>query len=84
MDKRGGETIEGLFEVEHSTTTSHRPKSRFTLVSDENRRGLFARQFFRPTLRNSGLAVFLECSNVLDWHMRLAKRGADKQARLGD
>jgi hypothetical protein len=87
---RGGEAIEGLFEVEHSTTVYSGllrfndirltdPKvSRFSIVSDDSRRGLFARQLFRPTFRKSGLAEltsFLEYSNVLDWHMRLAREG---------
>jgi hypothetical protein len=87
---RGGEAIEGLFEVEHSTTVYSGllrfndirltdPKvSRFSIVSDDSRRSLFARQLFRPTFRKSGLAEltsFLEYSNVLDWHMRLAGEG---------
>lgn len=85
---RGGETIEGLFEVEHSTTVYSGllrfndvlltdPKvSRFSIVSNETRRALFSRQLFRPTFRKSGLAEltsFLEYSNVLDWHMRMAE-----------
>lgn len=85
---RGGETIEGLFEVEHSTTVYSGllrfndvlltdPKvSRFSIVSNEARRALFSRQLFRPTFRESGLAEltsFLEYSNVLDWHLRVAK-----------
>jgi len=85
---RGGEAIEGLFEVEHSTTVYSGllrfndvlltdPKvSRFSIVSNEARRALFSRQLFRPTFRKSGLAEltsFLEYSNVLDWHMRVAK-----------
>lgn len=85
---RGGEAIEGLFEVEHSTTVYSGllrfndvlltdPKvSRFSIVSNERRRTLFSRQLFRPTFRKSGLAEltsFLEYSNVLDWHMRVAK-----------
>jgi type II restriction enzyme len=84
---RGGETIEGLFEVEHSTTVYSGllrfndvlltdPKvSRFSIVSNETRRALFSRQLFRPTFKRSGLAEltsFLEYSNVLDWHMRVA------------
>jgi hypothetical protein len=91
---RGGETIEGLFEVEHSTTVYSGllrfndvlltdPKvSRFSIVSNETRRALFSRQLFRPTFRKSGLAEltsFLEYSNVLDWHRRLAKEGAHEQ-----
>ena len=93
---RGGEAIEGLFEVEHSTTVYSGllrfndihltdPKvSRFSIVSNDNRRGLFVRQLFRPTFRKSGLAEltsFLEYSNVLDWHMRLAKGSTDEQTR---
>ena len=85
---RGGEAIEGLFEVEHTTTVYSGllrfndilltdPKvSRFSIVSNETRRALFSRQLFRPTFRKSGLAEltsFLEYSNVLDWHMRVAK-----------
>jgi hypothetical protein len=96
---RGGEAIEGLFEVEHSTTVYSGllrfndihltdPKvSRFSIVSNDSRRGLFARQLFRPTFRKSGLAEltsFLEYSNVLDWHMRLAKGSKDEQTRLGE
>ena len=88
---RGGEAIEGLFEVEHSTTVYSGllrfndvlltdPKvSRFSIVSNETRRALFSRQLFRPTFRKSGLAdltSFLEYSNVLDWHMRMAKADA--------
>jgi hypothetical protein len=91
---RGGEAIEGLFEVEHSTTVYSGllrfndilltdPKvSRFSIVSNETRRALFSRQLFRPTFRRSGLAEltsFLEYSNVLDWHRRMAK-GDDRQS----
>jgi hypothetical protein len=91
---RGGEAIEGLFEVEHSTTVysallrfndihlTDPQVLRFSIVSNESRRGLFARQLFRPTFRKSGLAdltSFLEYSNVLDWHMRLAKGRLDQQ-----
>lgn len=97
--RRGGEAIEGLFEVEHSTPVYSGllrfndihltdPKvSRFSIVSDQNRRSLFARQLFRPTFRKSGLTEltsFLDYSNVLDWHMRLAKGGVAGQARIGD
>jgi hypothetical protein len=96
---RGGEAIEGLFEVEHTTTVysgllrfnnihlSDPKVSRFSIVSNDSRRGLFARQLFRPTFRKSGLAEltsFLEYSNVLDWHMRLAKENTDERARLRD
>ena len=85
---RGGEKIEGLFEVEHSTSVysgllrfndvllTDPNLSRFSIVSNEARRSLFLRQLLRPTFKKSGLAdltSFLEYSNVLDWHMRVAK-----------
>jgi hypothetical protein len=84
---RGGQAIEGLFEVEHSTTVYSGllrfndvlltdPKvSRFSIVSNEIRRALFSRQLFRSTFRVSGLAdttSFLEYSNVVQWHKRLS------------
>lgn len=93
---RGGEAIEGLFEVEHSTTVYSGllrfndvlltdPKvSRFSIVSNEARRALFSRQLFRPTFRKSGLSEltsFLEYSNVLDWHRRMAEGGAGNLVR---
>lgn len=93
----GGEAIEGLFEVEHSTTVYSGllrfndvlltdPKvSRFSIVSNDTRRGLFTRQISRPTFKKSGLAdmaSFLEYSNVLDWHRRLASVGTGDEARI--
>jgi type II restriction enzyme len=81
-------SIEGVFEVEHTTTIYSAllrfndvlltdPKvSRFSVVSEEGRRSLFARQLFRPTFMKSGLSEltsFLEYSNVLSWHSRLLK-----------
>jgi hypothetical protein len=82
----GRNTIEGLYEVEHSTPVYSGllrfndvlltdPKvSRFSIVSNDTRRDLFSRQLFRPTFRKSGLAEicsFLEYANVFDWHKRL-------------
>jgi hypothetical protein len=82
-------SIEGLFEVEHTTTIysallrfndvllTGSSVSRFSVVSDEGRRSLFARQLFRPTFKKSGLSEltsFLEYANVFDWHARLRKR----------
>ena len=89
---RGGNGIEGLFEVEHSTPVysgllrfndvllTDPRVSRFFIVSNETRRELFSRQVFRPTFRHTGLAEltsFLEYANVFDWHARLSQ-GASK------
>lgn len=87
----GRNDIEGLFEVEHTTSVYSGllrfndilltdPKvSRFSIVSNETRRAVFARQLYRPTFRKSGLAEltsFLEYANVFDWHERLSKGGS--------
>ncbi len=84
----GGNTIEGLFEVEHSTSIysgllrfndvllTDPSATRFYIVSNEKRRDRFSRQAYRPTFRQSGLserASFLEYANVFDWHQRLLK-----------
>ena len=85
---RGRETITGLFEVEHSTPVYSgllrfndilltEPKvSRFSIVSNDTRRALFARQLRRPTFMKSGLSEltsFLEYANVVDWHARVTR-----------
>jgi hypothetical protein len=85
---KGRDSIENLFEVEHSTSIYSgllrfndvlltNPKlSRFSIVSDDNRRAVFSRQLFRPTFQRSGLAEltsFLEYANVAEWHSRLIK-----------
>ena len=84
---KGGNKIEALFEVEHSTPVysgllrfndlllTSPSLSRFSIVSNDSRRALFSRQLFRPTFRRSGLSElvsFLEYVNVFDWHERLA------------
>lgn len=84
----GRNTIEGLYEIEHSTPVysgllrfndvllTNPQLTRFTVVSNDTRRELFSRQIFRPTFRKSGLAdlcSFLEYANVLAWHNRLHK-----------
>lgn len=94
----GGEAVEGLFEVEHSTTVysgllrfndmllTDSKLSRFSIVSNESRRALFSRQIFRPTFQKSGLAdrtSFLEYSNVLEWHRRLIT-GNRRATRLSE
>ena len=83
---QGRNRLDALFEVEHSTPVysgllrfndillAYPNVSRFTIVSDDTRRGLFSRQLFRPTFRKSGLSEmtsFLEYINVLDWYRRL-------------
>jgi hypothetical protein len=83
---KGRNSIDSLFEVEHSTTIysgllrfndlllSNPKLTHFSIVSDERRRSAFARQLFRPTFRQSGLAEltsFLEYTNVYDWYSRL-------------
>lgn len=85
----GRNSVEALFEVEHSTSIYSGllrfndlllvdPRvSRFSIVSNEARRALFSRQLFRPTFKKSGLAEltsFLEYANVVDWHSRLVKQ----------
>ncbi len=88
---RGRESITGLFEVEHSTPVYSgllrfndilltEPKvSRFSIVSNDARRALFARQLRRPTFIKTGLSEltsFLEYANVVDWHARIVKGGS--------
>jgi hypothetical protein len=89
--RRGGNQIEGLFEVEHSTPIyssllrfndillTDTKISRFSIVSNDARRALFLRQLSRPTFRKSGLSEvtsFLEYVNVLEWHSRIRKEKA--------
>lgn len=88
----GRNEVQGLFEVEHSTTIYSgllrfndalliAPHiSRFVIVSNDSRRSLFARQVFRPTFRQSGLselASFLDYANVFNWHTRCTRRDPD-------
>jgi hypothetical protein len=83
---KGRNTIEGLYEIEHSTPVYSGllrfndvflidPKvGHFSIVSNDSRRELYSRQLFRPTFRKSGLAdicSFLEYPNVFEWHRRL-------------
>jgi hypothetical protein len=90
---KGRNNVEGLYEVEHSTPVYSGllrfndilltdPKvSRFSIVSNDVRRGLFSRQLFRPTFKKSGLAElcsFLEYANVFAWHQRLVKGNSDE------
>lgn len=85
----GRNALECLFEVEHSTSIysgllrfndvflANPQITRFSIVSNDARRSLFARQVFRPTFRKSGLSElvgFLEYANVYEWHQRLVSR----------
>jgi hypothetical protein len=91
----GRNTVEGLFEIEHSTPVysgllrfndvllTDPRVNRFSIVSNDTRRALFSRQLSRPTFVRSGLAElcsFLEYANVFDWHKRLNRGRADETA----
>lgn len=85
--QRGASEMKALFEVEHSTPIYSgllrfndvhliAPSAipRFTIVSNDARRSLFARQVNRPTFRTSGLydiCTFLEYVDVFGWHKRV-------------
>jgi len=86
----GSNEIQGLFEVEHSTTVysgllrfndallTSPSLSRFVIVSNEARRSVYARQVLRPTFRQSGLselASFLDYINVYKWYTRCVQKG---------
>jgi hypothetical protein len=88
--ERGGNQIEGLYEVEHSTPIysgllrfndvllTESRIHRFSIVSNDSRREIFSQQLSRPTFRRSGLAElcsFLEYANVYSWHDRIMKKG---------
>ena len=83
---RGSNKIKALYEVEHSTPVysgllrfndiylTSVAVERFTIVSNEERRSVFARQINRPTFIRSGLCEicsFLNYANVYSWHQRL-------------
>ena len=83
---RGGSTPVGLYEVEHTTpiysgllrfndvhlSVSEPPG--YTVVAEEARRGLFARQLRRPTFQASGLdrlCGFMTYGEVFRWKQRM-------------
>lgn len=83
---RGGSTPVSLYEVEHSTPVysgllrfndvhlSMTEPPKFTVVADETRRSLFARQLRRPTFQASGLdklCGFMTDTEVFRWHQRM-------------
>jgi hypothetical protein len=92
---KGAGRLHALFEVEHSTPiysgllrfndillTSPIPGVKFTIVSNDVRRGLFARQLNRSTFKMSHLdacCTFMEYGNVYAWHRRLARDGERPQ-----
>ena len=84
---RGANTLQALFEVEHSTPiysgllrfndihlTAPNMLPRFSVVSNTARCDLFVRQLSRPTFQASGLekvCTFLDYRNVFEWHARI-------------
>jgi hypothetical protein len=90
--QRGGNTVQGLFEVEHSTSiysgllrfndihlVAPNLKARFSIVANNERRSRFVRQISRPTFQSSGLdelCTFLEYSDVYNWHQRIGGTNA--------
>jgi hypothetical protein len=86
---RGSSEPRALFEVEHSTPiysgllrfndvhlVAPRLRSRFSVVANDARRDIFARQLNRPTFRVSGLSdlcTFLDYRDVFSWFNRLRK-----------
>ena len=88
--ERGSTRIRALFEVEHSTPiysgllrfndfhlVAPDLRPRFSIVANDVRRALFARQINRPTFQTSGLTelcTFFEYANVAGWYDRLVKQ----------
>jgi hypothetical protein len=84
---RGSSELTALFEIEHSTPVysgllrfndvhlnAPNLRTRFSIVANDARRDLFARQVNRPTFQRSGLSdlcTFMEYANVVDWHRRI-------------
>lgn len=91
LQKRSN-TIQGLFEVEHSTPiysgllrfndihlVSPNLKARFSIVANNERRSLYVRQLNRPTFQTSGLGdlcTFLEYSDVYNGFNRVGGMNA--------
>lgn len=87
--KRGSSELTALFEIEHSTPVysgllrfndvhlnAPNLRTRFSIVANDARRDLFARQINRPTFQRSGLSdlcTFMEYANVVDWHRRIVQ-----------
>ena len=85
--ERGAGRLRALFEVEHSTPiysgllrfndvhlTVNNLQASYSIVSNDERRSLFASQLRRPTFRASGLDTycsFMNYHNVYTWHKRI-------------
>jgi len=85
--RRGSNELRALFEVEHSTPiysgllrfndihlAAPGLRPRFSIVANDTRKALFARQINRPTFQISGLSdlcTFLEYADVYGWHTRI-------------
>jgi len=88
--RHGSSDLAALFEVEHSTPiysgllrlndihlASPGIHPRFSVVSNDERRSVFARQLGRPTFQASGLGeicTFLDYVNVFEWHERTKRQ----------
>ncbi|MDE0471946.1 MAG: hypothetical protein OXH57_08400 [Ekhidna sp.] len=84
--KRGSSDLLAMFEVEHSTPiysgllrfndlylVEPHLKARFSIISNDLRKGLFLKQINRPTFQSSGLTQlcnFLEYKDVYSWFGR--------------
>jgi hypothetical protein len=85
--QRGSDTPLSLFEVEHSTPiysgllrfndihlASRNPHTKYSIVANDARRSVFAKQLYRPTFQASGLSelcTFFEYRDVFAWHGRM-------------
>lgn len=84
---KGAAKLRALFEVEHSTPiysallrfndvrlVVSEANTRYSVVSNDERRSLFIRQLNRPTFKMSSLSdncAFLKYSEVFTWHKQL-------------
>lgn len=87
--ERGAGKLRSLFEVEHSTPiysgllrfndvhlVTADAQATYNIVSNNERRNLFANQLNRPTFKASGLdrrCTFMNYSNVFVWHEQVNK-----------
>lgn len=84
--ERGGNVLNALYEVEHSTTIYSgllrlndvhlvTPQiEKLAIVADEERRSVFSRHLSRPTFRASSLSetcAFLNYQDVYQWYQRI-------------